>query len=247
MIKAFIFDLDGTLVQTESLKALSYARAAIKLCPESLTEEEVIKAFKDVVGLPRKEVAQKLLERFSLEKATRAHMAEFNVNRPWQAFVQIRMGIYESLVSDPKILRRHLCPYNAKLLRWARRNGYYTGLATMSHCPQASRVLGILHLTSNFDFIATIDDVENGKPDPEIYLLVSQELNVPPAECLVIEDSANGAQAALAADMAVITVTSEFTRQGVHESKLLDDSWVVDSPKELQAVVEKYLVELDTR
>ena len=43
-----IFDLDGTLVQTERLKAISYARAAIELCPYNLTEEEVIEAFKKV-------------------------------------------------------------------------------------------------------------------------------------------------------------------------------------------------------
>jgi beta-phosphoglucomutase len=62
MIKAMIFDLDGTLVQTEKLKALSYARAAVELCPQVLNEDEVIEAFKDVVGLSRREVASTLLE-----------------------------------------------------------------------------------------------------------------------------------------------------------------------------------------
>jgi beta-phosphoglucomutase len=42
MIKAMLFDLDGTLVQTERLKALSYAHAAIELCPFALTEEETM-------------------------------------------------------------------------------------------------------------------------------------------------------------------------------------------------------------
>ena len=50
MIKAIIFDLDGTLVQTEALKAASYARAAVELKPDTFSEEEVIEAFKDVVG-----------------------------------------------------------------------------------------------------------------------------------------------------------------------------------------------------
>jgi len=49
-----IFDLDGTLVQTERLKALSYARAAVELCPHAISEAEVVEAFKDVVGLPRR-------------------------------------------------------------------------------------------------------------------------------------------------------------------------------------------------
>jgi len=57
MIRAVVFDLDGTLVQTERLKAISYARAAVALCPYSVGEDEVIEAFQDVVGLPRLEVA----------------------------------------------------------------------------------------------------------------------------------------------------------------------------------------------
>lgn len=47
MITTMIFDLDGTLVQTEKLKALSYARAAVELCSHALNEDVVIEAFKD--------------------------------------------------------------------------------------------------------------------------------------------------------------------------------------------------------
>ena len=50
-IRAAIFDLDGTLVQTEKLKALSYAKAAVELCPRQLTETELIEAFKEVVDV----------------------------------------------------------------------------------------------------------------------------------------------------------------------------------------------------
>ena len=76
MIRAFVFDLDGTLVETEELKALSYARAATALRPD-LNEGEVIAAFGDLVGLSRQEVAVGLMRRFGLEEAARARMAEF--------------------------------------------------------------------------------------------------------------------------------------------------------------------------
>jgi beta-phosphoglucomutase len=246
MMKAIIFDLDGTLVQTEILKAASYARAATALCPRSLEENEVIEAFKELVGLSRREVAKALLERFDLEKAAAGKMKRFNVPTPWQAFVQIRMEFYEAMISDPKILRKHLCPHNANLLRWANQKGCLTGLATMSHCAQTGRVLEILHLKKNFNFIATRDDVTLGKPNPEIYTLVARELGVSTEECLVIEDSATGIRAALAAGMRCVAATTEFTRNAVHASGLLDEPWIVDMPSNLQAVVERLIDEMKT-
>ena len=244
MTKAFLFDMDGTLVQTEILKAMSYAKAAHELRP-SLKEQGVIDAFKDVVGLSRKEVAQKLMERFSLEKEASARMDEFNVHQPWQAFVQLRMGIYDSMISDPDILNKHLCPYNLSLLKWVRQNKYPTGLGTQSQRPETMRILENLKIKSDFDFIATREDVENPKPDPEIYNLLASELNVIPYECLVIEDSASGVKAAIAAGMGCIAVTTDLTRDGVRKLGLLEGLWIVDSPSELLGVVKRYISEIN--
>jgi hypothetical protein len=58
-----IIDLDGTLVQTEKLKALSYVKAAVELSPGDIREDQVVEAFKNVVGLSRGEVAQSLVDR----------------------------------------------------------------------------------------------------------------------------------------------------------------------------------------
>jgi beta-phosphoglucomutase len=109
MIRAFVFDLDGTLVETEELKALSYARAAAELRPD-LNEGEVTEAFKDFVGLSRQEVAVGLMRRFGLEGAARTRMAEFGVDTPWQAYVQIRLRVYETLVADTELVVAHSYP-----------------------------------------------------------------------------------------------------------------------------------------
>lgn len=243
MIRAMIFDLDGTLVQTERLKALSYARAVVELCPYTVQENSVIEAFKDVVGLSRREVALALIKRFDLETRAVARMSEFGMDTPWQAFVQIRLRYYEELLADPDILKNNQWPHNVALLHTARRNGCKTGLATMSYCAQVQRVLAILDLSGEFDFVASRDDVKHGKPDPEIYRLVSTELGIPPQECLVIEDSPSGVKAALAAGMWCIAVTTPFTRDLLHTADLLEARWIVDDPATLMAVIGEMLAE----
>jgi beta-phosphoglucomutase len=245
VIRAMIFDLDGTLVQTERLKALSYARAAIEMCLRDITEEEVLVAFKEVVGLSRREVAQALVDRFDLEAAARARMAEFGVSAPWQALVQVRLRIYEEMLADPEVLRNNQWPHNMALLEEARRAHCKVGLATMSYCAQVQRVLKILNLTDTFDFVASRDDVEHGKPHPEIYLLVASELGVPPSECLVVEDSPTGVKAGLAAGMNVVAVSTPFTRRRLHEAALLPTGHAVDDPVTLPNVVARIVAHHD--
>ncbi len=238
MIRAMIFDLDGTLVQTERLKARSYARAAVELCPFDLDERAVIAAFADVAGLSRREVAQALVARFDLEEVASLRMAEFGVRTPWQAYVQVRLQIYDEMLADPAVLIENQWPHNIELLHLARHNGCFTGLATMSYCAQTTRVLDVLELVGHFDVVATRDDVTHGKPDPEIYQLVSAELGVSPAECLVIEDSPAGVRAAQRAAMHCIAVTTPFTRDQLHEGDLLPARWIVDDPADLLLVVQ---------
>jgi len=236
MIQAMIFDLDGTLVQTEKLKALSYARAAVSLCPHGLDEDEVIDAFRDVVGRSRREVAMTLVSRFDLEDKSRARMAEFGVGQPWQAYVQVRLRYYQEMLADPDVIRNSQWPHNIELLHQARQSNCRVALATMSHCDQVQHILDVLDLLEAFDFVATRDDVETGKPDPEIYLLVAAELALPPADCLVIEDSPSGVAAALAAGMNVVAVATPFTRQKLHHSNMLPDAHIVDDPNQVAAV-----------
>jgi beta-phosphoglucomutase-like phosphatase (HAD superfamily) len=157
------------------------------------------------------------------------------VETAWQAYVRVRLRIYGALLSDRDLILAHRYPHNIALLQDLRGAGYLTGLATMSHTEQARRVLGILGLT---DAIATRDDVEHGKPDPEIDLLVARELGAKPEDCLVIEDSPAGVAAALAAGMDVIAVTTALTRQKFRETDLLERARVVDDPRRLPVVVQ---------
>jgi beta-phosphoglucomutase-like phosphatase (HAD superfamily) len=123
------------------------------------------------------------------------------------------------------------------LLEEVKKAGCRIGLATMSYCHQVNRVLDVLNLGKAFDFVASRDDVDHGKPDPEIYGMVACELDVPAEECLVIEDSPTGVKAALAAGMHVIAVTTPFTRAAFSKNELVDKRWIVNDPELLPQVV----------
>ena len=111
----------------------------------------------------------------------------------------------------------------------------------MSTCVQTNRVLGVLGLRDQFDFIATRDDVEKGKPDPEIYQLVLNVLEIPAYESLAIEDSHSGLAAALAAGVNVIAVATPFTYNALHEGGLLPESMIVDTADELSAKLKDFM------
>lgn len=241
-IKAIIFDLDGTLVQTEVLKGRSYAKAAKELSP-GLREEEVLDAFGELVGKTREEVAQSLLEKFNLEEPAKKRMEEFNVQTPWEAFVKVRMNYYQDMLADMKVLNSHLCKYNISLLGFARKERFLTGLATMSHREQALSILEMLGLDDKFDCIMTRDEVSEGKPDPEIYTKIAENLQLPADQCLVIEDSVSGIESAQAAGMQCIVVTNALTRKSVNAFKDMSKRWIVNEREKLAEVVRDMLTE----
>lgn len=245
MIRAVIFDLDGTLVRTERLKAISYGRAADELEPSVAHEAPALTAFGEVVGQSRRDVAIHVMESLGVEPLAAARCEEFGVDEAWQAFVQIRLRIYTQMTADVDLLRENRWLHNVELVETARSLGCRIGLATASSCAAARHVLGAIGLADAFDFVATNDDVNHNKPDPEIDLLVACELGVAPAECIVIEDSPSGVRAALAAGMRCIAVSTEFTRERLHAEGLLAEEWIVDDPALLQETLRRAFTEAD--
>ena len=90
-------------------------------------------------------------------------------------------------------------------------HGVPRAVATSARRRDATKLLGDAGLLEPFEVIVTADDVRNGKPDPEIYLAAARGLGVAAARCLVFEDALVGVQAATAAGMRVIGVTTAHT------------------------------------
>ena len=101
-------------------------------------------------------------------------------------------------------------------------------VATSSHRQFATEALGSFELEPRFEFVLTADDVQNGKPDPEVYLAAAQRMGINTEQLLVLEDSTIGSRAAVAAGAFTIAVPTahsiggDFSHVGYVAESLLD-------------------------
>ena len=86
-------------------------------------------------------------------------------------------------------------------------------VATSSHRKFATQALGFFDLEPRFDFVLTGDDVQRGKPDPDIYLLAAKKFDISASTMLVLEDSINGSRAATAAGAITVAVPTIHTSE----------------------------------
>ena len=243
MIRAIIFDLDGVLVQTEKLKARAYALAVqqIRNLPEP--DARAGEAYREVVGAQREVTSRHVMDKLGLEKELRSLMSQYGVSEPWEALTAVRYKIYDKMVSDPQVIRDNQWSYTVDLLRVAKETACLTALTTLSKRKDVLHVIRSLDIEPLLDVILTAEDVTRGKPDPEIYLLAAQRLEVPPEHCLVLEDTVNGIKAAQSAGMNVVAIATPFTNASIHTSEIIKEAWIVHEPEKVAEVVRQRIEE----
>ncbi|GAA5514438.1 phosphoglycolate phosphatase [Deinococcus carri] len=123
---------------------------------------------------------------------------------------RVHAGLHERILAD--IAGQDLRPGVRAVLEAARATGLRLALATSSDRAWVTRWMAQHDLLDLFEVMATRDDVRRVKPDPELYALVADRLGLRPAECLAVEDSLNGATAALAAGLRLVVVPNDVTR-----------------------------------
>ena len=232
MICAVLFDLDGTLVQTEELKARSYAEAARTLDP-AVEVSAVVAEFSHLAGQSREAVARKLMTRFHLSGT-------------WERFVELRLERYDSMLADDALLRKQALPAALTLEARLRKSGVRTALTTMSDPEHARRILAALGLSDVFEAVITPADVPHGKPAPDMYQAATARLGCAPADCVALEDSVAGITAAVTAGVPCIAVPTWLTRDAVHAAALVPPGMIVDDPARLESVFEAYATGKDS-
>ncbi|MEY3172877.1 MAG: hypothetical protein RLZZ436_790 [Planctomycetota bacterium] len=190
--KAVVFDLDGTLLNTEDIfeeaGSQLMSRRGLQMTPQ---------------------IRQAMLGRRPTEA--------FNALKSLTGLTDS----IEDMMQETKVLFRQLAetsvsilPGVTELLALADGCGLPRAVATSSPRPWMTWLLTKVNLLDRFHFALTAEDVTHGKPHPEIYLSAAARLGVSPAEMLVFEDSETGTRAAAAAGAFVVSVPNRHTAAG---------------------------------
>ncbi len=190
MIKAFIFDLDGVIVDTAKYHFQAWKRLAQHLeIPFTEEDNEKMKgisrmaSLEIILQLGTKEYSERDKQKFCMTKNT------------WYLEFTKRMNSKDILPGIPEFLS-HLKEENIKI-------------ALGSASKNARLVLDIIGIKEEFEVIIDGNDVVNSKPDPEVFLKGATGLNVSPSETIVVEDSAKGIDAAIAGGFLSIGIGTE--------------------------------------
>lgn len=205
-MKAVIFDLDGTLVDSmwmwhaidvEFLGEYGYE------CPEDL--------HRVIEGMSFSETAVYFKERFLLPLSLE------EIKDVWT-----RMSIDKYRYEVP------LKPGAREFLELIKKKNIKCGIATSNGRELVDTVLHSLGIEGYFQAVTTACEVKAGKPEPDIYLYVAGQLGVEPADCLVFEDIPAGILAGKRAGMKVCAVEDEFSRLLKKEKMDLADDFIED-------------------
>jgi HAD superfamily hydrolase (TIGR01509 family) len=183
-IDAVIFDMDGLIFDTERPIRQAVLDAAIAVgfeMPEAF--------YQTLIGVPGVES----------DELIKTH---FGPGFPFDAFDNTCRAAIARAFGEGVAVK----PGAAELLGELHARRMPLALATSSGRNHAERHLGAADLRRYFDAVATRNDVSRGKPHPDLFLKVADDLRVPPERCLVLEDSHNGVRAAHAAGCLPIMV-----------------------------------------
>ena len=184
MIRAFLIDLDGTLVQSEPLKARAFAEACRRLGGEADPG-----LYRQVLGT-------------DLATAFRVFTAAAGIAPPPEVFAEAYRAAYRELLEAGVALS----PGADELVGFAGQRGLRLALVTSETLPVARRILEQVGLGDAFERLVTREAITRPKPDPEPYLAALAGLQLPAREALAFEDSAGGLRSAARAGCACIAL-----------------------------------------
>ncbi|MBS6195343.1 MAG: HAD family phosphatase [Clostridiales bacterium] len=205
-IKAVLFDLDGTLVDSmwmwKDIDSEYLGRRGYEVPPELQ---------RDIEGMSLTETAVYFKNRFHLEESLET------IKQEWM-----------DMARDKYMYQVPLKPGAREFLEVLRERGIRTGIASANGIELVHAVLKANGVDGHLDSVHTCCEVSKGKPHPDIYLLVAERLGADPEECLVMEDIPMGILAGKRAGMKVCAVEDAFSLNQSEEKRRLADYYIKD-------------------
>lgn len=214
--KAVIFDMDGVLIDSEPTQ-LSRHKEYLAHLEVTLSEKDLLR----LVGNHKKMIFEIIAQYYTGEKEYTAYFKKF------LAYYKDRPIDYTKLLNEGV----------RELLDWLKEQGYKIAIASSGAPDKIDTVLTQCELKEYFDLVVSGDMFHQSKPHPEIYLTVADKLGVSCTECLVVEDSNYGIEAARRAEMFTMAKREERFPFSQEEANIIFDSF-----DEVKRFLEKQLI-----
>lgn len=215
LYKAVLFDFDGLIVDSEPIYVDANKRF---LTERGINDFSIIEK---IFGMRAEETFQLMKETFNLEGSIEELM---NIRNSY---------ILEDFANGKLKLMSGL----RELIEYLKSNNYKIAIGSSSKWSLLSSGMNVHDIEKLFDDIVCGDHVSKGKPEPDIYLKVAENLNVKPEECIVLEDAPNGVLAGKRAGMCTISVPNHQTKDlnfPEHDFKAKDLFEVIEIVKSLE-------------
>ena len=199
MIDTYLFDMDGTIIDTEKYYRIFWPKALAEFGYE-MTDEQAL----SMRSLGRPFAPERLKEMFGPEL-------------DYYAVRDTRKAMMEECLDEKGI---ELKPGALELLKNLKARGLRAAVATATDLERTEKYLNKLGIRDYFEKIVCATMVKEGKPSPDIYLYACEQMGRRPEECIAVEDSPNGVLSAYRAGCRVIMVPDQ-TQPDEELSKLL--------------------------
>ena len=191
MLKAILFDLDGTLIDSEHFYFDCWNEILAEVGAQ-LTYDDWLDNY---AGTTVYANAQKLKDKYGIAA-------------PVDELVERRRQLTVDRFKNTDV---NLMPFVPETLAYFQRKGLRMAIATSSQREDVNAIFERNGLSGYFEFMVTRSDVSSGKPHPESYLLCVEKLGISKEECIVLEDTQTGVTAAKAAGLTCLAVQSNIS------------------------------------